>query len=380
MGHSGNKREIKILFNCFSLVLRNMEAICRMCREKGSTIQKALHAACTEGHEHCAVPLIEAGADVNAPIGREKITPLELAVFSRSPDLVDALINAGADVNADIGHFISNLHIAADKVHNAEKFVNLLIEAGADVNKTRYGRRTALMTAALRGTSPNVITALINAGADVNAHDSYGRCAISCAAERNFIKGLELLIEAADKTDPTRSYLPPLSVIKFELRRLTISTLKLLLRIGLKINMPNRHNNNTLTYYIVQCKRESDRVSKYICMFLFAAGEIFTGPIVEETAYYNNITVRAEVPEYLFHKELQMCMKHLCREAIRKHLLAVDPHEHLFGRVPKLGLPKSLTNYLVYEMTLDDLTTPTDWCECSRSHEAAHWCRLCRKS
>ena len=349
-----------------------------MCRGNESKIQEAFHEACRKGHEHCAVCLIEAGADVKAPVGRNG-TPLKLALFTRSSDLVEALINARADVNADFGHFTSALHIAADKFYEAETLVNLLVEAGTDVNMTRHGRKTALMTAAWRAASTNVITALINAGADVNARNSYGKCAVTCAAERNFVKGLELLIEAADKTDPTRSYLPPLSDIEFHIIQLTTSTLKLLLRLGFKINVLNPYYNNTLTYYIVQCKRQNDRVSKYIWTLLFAAGEKVTGPIVEGTTYFcHPVLVRAEVPEYLFHKELQMCLKHLCREAIRKHLLDVNPHEHLFGRVTMLGLPMLLTNYLVYEMSLDDQIS-TDWCECSRSHEAAHWCRLCNK-
>ena len=364
--------------NCYNLHLASMDAISRLCRGSRSEIQEAFHEACRKGYGYLAAPLIEAGADVNATVDRDR-TPLELALFTRSPDLVEVLINAGADVNAYVGHFTSHLHIAADNPHNeAEKYVNLLIEAGADVNMTKYGSNTALMTAAWRGTSTNVIRALINAGADVNARDSYGRCAISCATERNFVEGLELLIEAADKVDPTRSYLPPLSDIEFGLRGITASTLKLLLRIGFKINVPNPHYNNTLTYYIVQCKRECDRLSKYICMLLFAAGERVRGRIVEGTTHYHGI-LRAEVPEYLFHKDLRLYLKHLCREAIRKCLLDVDPHEHLFFRVTKLGLPMLLADYLVYEMTLDDQIS-TDWCKCSRSHEAAHWCRMCHKS
>ena len=37
-------------------------------------------------------------------------------------------------------------------------------------------------------------------------------------------------------------------------------------------------------------------------------------------------------------------LKHICREAIRKHLLNLDPHTHLFGRVPRLGLPTTNTS------------------------------------
>ena len=49
-----------------------------------------------------------------------------------------------------------------------------------------------------------------------------------------------------------------------------------------------------------------------------------------------------------------LSLKHLCREAIRKHLLELDPHSHLFGRVPKLGLPTLLNEYLLYDVTFEN--------------------------
>ena len=188
----------------------------------------------------------------------------------------------------------------------------------------------------------------------MNARNDQGQCALTLVAARSFNKGLEIIKEAAEKTDPTGGNLPPLSHIQFDIRSLKISTLKLLLRTGLKINVNNQCFNNTLTYYIVECKRQNNRLNKDICVLLFTAGEIVTGPVVEGTTYYCSGIVRAEVPEYLFHKELQMCLKHLCREAIRNHLLELDPHTHLFSRIPRLELPSSINDYLLYNQTLDD--------------------------
>ena len=94
-------------------------------------------------------------------------------------------------------------------------------------------------------------------------------------------------------------------------------------------------------------------------MLLLAAGEGVTGPIAEGRSRRRSCVATAEVPEYLFHRELQTCLKHLCRESIRSHLLDLDPHTHLFGKIPKLGLPKSLADYLLYNQTLgDDEQTP----------------------
>ena len=49
-------------------------------------------------------------------------------------------------------------------------------------------------------------------------------------------------------------------------------------------------------------------------------------------------------------------LKHLCRETIREHLLQLDLHGNLFMRIPLLGTPKLITNYLLYHLSLDDNT------------------------
>ena len=38
---------------------------------------------------------------------------------------------------------------------------------------------------------------------------------------------------------------------------------------------------------------------------------------------------------------------------IREHLLHLDPHTHLFGRVPRLGLPAALTDYLLFNILIE---------------------------
>ena len=79
-------------------------------------------------------------------------------------------------------------------------------------------------------------------------------------------------------------------------------------------------------------------------MLLFAAGETIDGTTVERGDYYGNGKVQVPIPEFLLHQDLRFCLKHLCREAIRKHLILLDPHTHLFA----------LQEYLLYDMSLDD--------------------------
>ena len=48
------------------------------------------------------------------------------------------------------------------------------------------------------------------------------------------------------------------------------------------------------------------------------------------------------------------CLSHLCREAIREHLLELDLHENLFIRVPRLNLSEELQIFLLFNMSTDE--------------------------
>ena len=56
-----------------------------------------------------------------------------------------------------------------------------------------------------------------------------------------------------------------------------------------------------------------------IVRVLFAAGEKIDDPV--------------DVPDYLYLPS-QLCLKHLCREAMREYLLQMNPHKHLFNWIP----------------------------------------------
>ena len=77
-------------------------------------------------------------------------------------------------------------------------------------------------------------------------------------------------------------------------------------------------------------------------MLLYAAGETLDG------------TEEDKIPQELKFEEEKLELKHICREVIRKHLLKLDPHQHLFSRIPLLGLPSALNKYLLFNQSLDD--------------------------
>ena len=58
------------------------------------------------------------------------------------------------------------------------------------------------------------------------------------------------------------------------------------------------------------------------------------------------------IPEFLQFRDIKYDLKHMCREAIRRNLMRIDRKRNLFLRIPKLGLPPSLSQYLLYHVSL----------------------------
>jgi quinoprotein dehydrogenase-associated probable ABC transporter substrate-binding protein len=89
--------------------------------------------------------LLDAGADVNAPIAKGGYTPLMLASISGSSELAAALIEHGAKVNVANPGGLTALMIAA--AGNRSAIAGLLLRSGADVDARSEDGRTALSIA-----------------------------------------------------------------------------------------------------------------------------------------------------------------------------------------------------------------------------------------
>ena len=81
-------------------------------------------------------------------------------------EIVNLLLQAGADVNAKSEDGTTVLMLAA--YSKEPDVVNILLEAGADVNARDADGKTALHSAAAKG-DPRIIRTLLQSGADVNA-------------------------------------------------------------------------------------------------------------------------------------------------------------------------------------------------------------------
>ena len=122
-----------------------------------------------------------------------------------------------------------------------------------------------------------------------------------------------------------------------------IKCLKLLLRTGAKVNLVDSCGFNALCCYISTCcdwaneppnpaRAASD---KTMVLLLFAAGE--TLDVINagaKTKFRGAPLTPKAIPRYLQNDYLKMNLMHICRETIRKLLLNLDPHTHLFDRIP----------------------------------------------
>ena len=126
-----------------------------------------LHQAAWRNSTAAAIPLIAAGADVNA-LNFEFESPLHHAASHNSAAVAIRLIGAGANVNALNDDGESPLHQAVGL--NSDAVAIPLIAAGADVNALNDDGESPLHRAAGNNNTA-VATLLIAAGADVNALD-----------------------------------------------------------------------------------------------------------------------------------------------------------------------------------------------------------------
>ena len=88
---------------------------------------------------------------------------------------------------------------------------------------------------------------------------------------------------------------------------------------------------------------------------LFVAGEKLNDIILKRNKNETNYqySKRVEVLDYVKHLDQKLCLQDTCRKAIWKQLILVDQHVHLFNRMSQIGLPSSITLYLLYDILLD---------------------------
>ena len=255
-------------------------------------------AAEMKSYDKCFEMLIAAGADVNAKASLDR-TPLMRALSKRHGKYVKKLIEAGADVNLE--DLNGNTPLSTAALKGQQKYMELLLTLGADVNGRNKNGGTPLMYAVC-SEDDTCAKALIETGADVNIADRRGDTALSIAAATGNVKNLLMLLQA-----------------------------------GAHIN------RGSVVSCPVAYKTFKTGLTPVTRMLLFAAGERL-----------DDRDLREKINTFFDLEECDLDLKHLCRERLRRHLIDLNPHAHLFNRIPYLGLPPLLNEYLLYDVSLDD--------------------------
>ena len=338
---------------------------------------KALRATIDGGYEKCFELLINAGVDVN--LGSENCNTVLMkavgagaikAYWSRhhaNIKFVKLLIAAGADVNAQRRGFTALMH-AAFQGHS--EVVKMLIDSGADVNILDCDGHTAMLHAA-REYDFKSVTYMVEAGADVNVCDENGNTAMIYAAHGHWYDVVNMLIAAgADVNIQNNDHETVLSIVGGYFSYLNetypgqFGCVEILIKAGADVKTAlkgMRHythkNPKSIRMFLavgatVNLWNENDQQviwnSEYLPDELLEQLYVSGGNIGDETE-----TVRESLIEMESEKDLHL--SHLCRDVIREHLQELDQRENLFIRVPRLGLPKPLQSYLLYDMSLDKI-------------------------
>ena len=285
------------------------ETVCKYCKEHVRspvywyTVPKALCMVAACGHIKCVKRVLKTtGADVN-----NLNKALTYSVAKGAHESIDMLIEVGANVNEVNDKNGENILMIASR-HGYERAVEVLIRKGADVNSVDKEGNTALILSARQ--EPNIILC-------------------ECIQSQKF--GL---------------------INHFR-------CVKLLLLAGAHINNYNKYNYNAicenLCWFDVGANHSAThKPETEVYTLLYAAGEMLPDGATSDGEMLITTVERAKRLYHVLFEDLRFDLKHLCRETIRRHLLDLNPHEHLFGRIPRLGLPKLLREYLLFRMSLSE--------------------------
>ena len=201
-------------------------------------------------------------------------------------------------------------------------------QGGADVNEPDRFGQTAFMNAVYRGNHKCV--ELLQAGADVNVQDAEGATALMMAVERKDVILTKLLLKAGADVNVKDRIGDTALVRAVKIR--SIILVKLLLHVGAQVNV---YNYQAVVFNGV--------MGHIIQKVLFAAGESRSdkknGGKIDENLKKDLMT------------GFRIELSHLCRKAIRNHLLQMS-NVNLFVRVERLGLPATLQKYILYDQSI----------------------------
>lgn len=183
--------------------------------------------------------------DVNEK-DEEGNVPLHLAVKNKEygPEMVKELISVGADVNIANNRGITPLHLAARDGHF--ETVEILILAGADVNKRNHVYGWIPLDHALITYNSKIAKLLLENGSDVNNVDNDGVSSLYRAIQYEGFKMVKMLLEKGAKVNIRDNVgrTPVYHAAFYDNKTADIT--KILLKYGADPNIPDVEGNTPL--------------------------------------------------------------------------------------------------------------------------------------
>ena len=170
----------------------NIEELYKKCVEKINTSTE-LHSCQDNNDVEKAVEIVlNEGMDVNIP-GKNNRTPLLWASLTTSGKFIETLIDLGADVNAQrTDDKVASLYLAA--YWNNYMAVDILLKHGADVGHLDISETT--IHACARKGSLSISRLLIDSGCDINLRNNEGQTALYLAVKNKHKYMVKFLLES----------------------------------------------------------------------------------------------------------------------------------------------------------------------------------------
>ena len=310
--------------------------------------------------------LLTAGANIDHQVvshSREKkyfdqsrlfkyTTALHTACAKYNVNMVALLLQHNADVNIQGLDGNEPLHVVANspsKNLNATEILKLLCAHGADVNFPNKMMQYPLYLSCLANNMPNAEVLLLY-GADPDAI-SRGTSALHLAARRDSLELLELLILYRVNLN-VREGLGSTALRADVTANLTSRTAALLIYHGADVNTHSSDDKPLLQLILVQQRLDCET----LCDLVVHSGYRFEAEDASQLAGADSSAASVgSSPRMhrlrLWLKEKQctpLSLYELCRVSVRHHLSLVNRGRSIVGSVRLLGLPKPVTEYLLF--------------------------------